>query len=324
MLRQKRFNYIEEKLGALAFRISAKGKLNILDLHVHAEDFYKDLCNIVFDWNLRNANEVHPNAEAVDLVGDANKIIVQVSATNTKEKIESSLKKIGESGYNGYEFKFISIAHLADDLRKLTYAIPSGIVFNPKEDIYDVATFMNRILHASPFKCDAIYEFIKKELGLNEESIKIDSDLTKVILILTLRPDEEGEPLGNPNAFKIDKKIAYNELTEKSRTIIQERSIYHQTVEQIYSEFDKEGVNKSKYVLEKIHRIYTDNKNNGLEGDDLFSAILRDVKEIVYNSANIGDLTMESIDFNSEVLVVDAFMRCRIFENPEGYQDVIA
>ena len=318
MLRKKRFDYIEEKLGALAFRISAKGKLNILDLHIHAEDFYRDLCNVVFDWKLKNLNEVHPNAEAIDLIDDTNKIIVQVSATNTKEKIESSLEKVGKSGHDGYEFRFISIAHLADELRKLTYTIPSGIIFNSKEDIYDVATFMNKILHASPNKCDTIYEFIKKELGQNEESIKIDSDLTKVILILTLRPDEE-ESFANPNAFKIDKKIDYNELTAKSRTIIQERSIYHQTVGQIYSEFDKEGANKSKYVLEKIHRIYTDNKNNGLEGDDLFSAILRDVKECVYNSANIGDLTMESIDFNSEVLVVDAFMRCRIFENPEGF-----
>jgi hypothetical protein len=37
-----------------------------------------------------------------------------------------------------------------------------------------------------------------------------------------------------------------------------------------------------------------------------------------------GELTKESIDICSDIIVVDAFIRCKIFENPEGYSYVIA
>lgn len=40
MNRSQYFNYIEEKLNTLATRIESRGKLNILDFHLHSEDFY--------------------------------------------------------------------------------------------------------------------------------------------------------------------------------------------------------------------------------------------------------------------------------------------
>ena len=40
MNRSKYFDYIEEKLTVLAIRIEKRGKLNILNLHVHSENFY--------------------------------------------------------------------------------------------------------------------------------------------------------------------------------------------------------------------------------------------------------------------------------------------
>lgn len=39
MNRSTYFNYIEEKLEFLSFRIQNKGKLNILDLHIYSETF---------------------------------------------------------------------------------------------------------------------------------------------------------------------------------------------------------------------------------------------------------------------------------------------
>lgn len=42
MNRSNYFNYIEEKLGVLAYRINLRGKLNILDLNIHSETFFLD------------------------------------------------------------------------------------------------------------------------------------------------------------------------------------------------------------------------------------------------------------------------------------------
>ena len=41
MNRSSYFNYIEEKLNFIVFRIKERGKLNILDLNIYAENFFK-------------------------------------------------------------------------------------------------------------------------------------------------------------------------------------------------------------------------------------------------------------------------------------------
>ena len=45
-----------------------------------------------------------------DLIDNEKKIVIQVSSTNTKQKIESSLKKKLIEDYADYTFKFISIS----------------------------------------------------------------------------------------------------------------------------------------------------------------------------------------------------------------------
>ena len=100
MNRQTNFNFIKEKLSLLATHIEMSGGLNILDLHLHSENFYLHFFNLLFGWELQNLNAVQKNAAGVDLVDTSNKIIVQVSATATKQKIESALAK-NLSNYKG-------------------------------------------------------------------------------------------------------------------------------------------------------------------------------------------------------------------------------
>lgn len=52
MNRSEYFNYIERELSILATRINVRGGLNILDLNIHAENFYLHFFNLLFGWNL--------------------------------------------------------------------------------------------------------------------------------------------------------------------------------------------------------------------------------------------------------------------------------
>jgi hypothetical protein len=87
------FDCIEERLNFIAFRIEMRGGLNLLDLHLHSEDFYLHFFNLLFGLNLKNLNTVDQNAAAIDLADTGNKIIIQVSSTATKQKIDSALAK---------------------------------------------------------------------------------------------------------------------------------------------------------------------------------------------------------------------------------------
>lgn len=320
-------NYINERFAVLQVRVNSRGKLNILDLHIHSENFYMYLLNKVYGWNLKNANQENQNVEAIDLIDETNKIVIQVSATSTKQKIENTLSKKSFEEYKkqGYCFKFVSISKPADDLRKIVYKNPYNIAFNAINDILDVASIESRISNMDIPDMERIYTFIKDELGTIPDVIKFDSDLTSIIIILSKLDLSNNEPLNNINSFEIDKKIAFNNL-DIAALFIEDYKLYHNNLEKKYKEFDKLGLNKSMAVLHAMRKIYIDAvaKKKYENDDQLFLGIIDEVKEIIINSSNYPKIAIEELDVCVSILVVDAFIRCKIFKNPEGYNYVIA
>ena len=164
MKRPVYFNTIEERLNLLALRITSRGRLNILDYHGHAENFYQFFLNEVYGWDLTNENSFKPNVEAIDLVDNTNKLVIQVSATASKQKIESSLSKDSIKKYLGYTFKFVSIACDADELKNKTFKNPHAIAFNPASDIIDKNSILSTVRGLNMDDFERVYAFVKKEL----------------------------------------------------------------------------------------------------------------------------------------------------------------
>lgn len=322
MKREQLYNYIEEKLSVLAFRVERRGKLNILDLHLHSENFYRDFFNLLFEWNLVNLNEVNQNIEAIDLIDREKKIVIQVSATNTKQKIDNAITKPSMAEYVGWSFKFISIARSAGNLKSLSFNNKHGLHFNPAEDIYDIDTILRKVLGLTTEKLQSIADFIKFELGNDVFVAALESDLARVILMLTKIDVSEFESIRIENEFQIDEKIDYNSLSS-SVDIIKEYNIWQTAVRRVYATFDAEGMNKSFFVLQKIRSFYLAEKTSK-QGDALFDAVRKDVKNEIINHADSNELSYESVDICTDVLVVDSFIRCKIFENPKGYNYVTA
>ena len=320
MNRQSLFDYIEEHLIVLARRVETRGKLNILDLHLHSENFYRDFLNLLYGWKLENLNKVNQNVEAIDLIDNTNKIVIQVSSTNTKQKIEGALGKGSMANYKGWSFKFISIAHSTSNLCTKTFSNPHSLVFSPTTDIIDVDFLVREIVGLTIDKLQEVEAFIRKELGNDVTSTVIESDLTRIITMLAQVDWSTFDQIKLDNDFQIDTKIDHNNLV-KSKAIVKEYNIWQNSVSRIYSAFDAEGINKSIFVLQKIRSFYLEHYYE-LKGDDLFDAVRNDVKTEIRKHSISGELTKESIDICSDIIVVDAFIRCRIFENPEGYSYV--
>lgn len=321
MNRSLYFNYIESHIGTLAFRIRGRGKINLLDLNIYSETFFADMMNIIFSYNLRNLNAVIQNAEGIDLVDDINKIIMQVSATSTKQKVEKSLSKKKLNEYKDYRFRFIAIIEDANKLRSETYKNPYNVAFDPKNDIIDISYILNIISNMSIDGIRNLYDFIRKELGNEPDIVKIDSNLTTIINILN------NEDLGNVidapeiNAFEINKKIEFNHL-DLVKDLIDDYKIYYSKLNEKYSEFDKAGVNKSLSVFRVIKKQYVELKSTVSKPHELFGNIIKNIIDIVIESKNYNEMPYEELEMCVHIIVVDAFVRCKIFENPEGYSYV--
>lgn len=202
MNRLPHFNYIISKLSSLAMEIELRGKLNLLDLHVHAENFYQHLFNELFGWKLENLNAIKPNAAAIDLIDHTNNIVVQVSATATKQKVESALGKANLSPYAGYAFKFISISKDAAALRTSTFANPHNLAFDPQADIHDVATILRRITGLPVDDQRRIAALIKKELGTEVDPVRLESNLAAIINVLA-KEDWETQRGRKPSGVRL-------------------------------------------------------------------------------------------------------------------------
>lgn len=317
------FNYIEEKLNFLAYRIGQRGKFNLLDLNIHSETFFANLCNAIYGLNFINLNAFVQNTEGIDLLDTKNKIVAQVSSVCTKAKIESSLCKDIYKKYGGYHYKFISISkNAADSLKKEKFNNPYHMNFNPAEDIWDVAGFLRKIITENIEKQRAIYDFIKEELGQEVDYAKMESNLATVVNILAKEKLDITIVSPEVNSFAIEDKIEFNNLQEV-REIIDEYKIVCHKLDAIYSEFDKEGQNKSFSILQEIRRQYIKIKSSGKSSEDIFYAVIDSVLNIIVNSKNYVKMPMEELQACVDIVVVDAFIRCKIFENPEGYHHVI-
>ena len=303
---------ILDRLSGLAYNVELRGLLNLLDLHVISEDFFVGLLNLVYGWNLRNANSLLQNAPGIDLVDDSNHILVQVTGSCTKKKIDHSLEEISEK-YSGYHFYFVPIVLDARKQRIYGYTPPHRVLFNPKTDILDIHFIADRIKGMTDIeKVATIAMYVRNNIRHDTpSSVQLTSGLNDIICLLAKDSLNEGD--FDTADFEIKAKISFNNLSIYAKDIIDQYKIYYVNVQDIYKEYARQGKTKSMAVLQKLHKIYISLKTQA-SGDALFMAIEKEIIKQIDHSNN--KLTEEQLEMFVDILMVHAFIECKIFEKP--------
>lgn len=159
---------------------------------------------------------------------------------------------------------------------------------------------------------------------------KLTSDLTAVVNALSKKlffPDTNGDKdLTAP--FNPETKITHNNVV-KFKVIIENYKSYVGKLSSLYKEFDNQGTSKTHLVLENIKLAYLKEKakllqrNNGREVIDVIresaDTLIENVENILLHeiktSSNI-ETTAESINLSLQIVLIDAFIRCKILEEP--------
>jgi hypothetical protein len=84
---------IIERLSYLKSQVEISTSQNLNDINIHAENFFRDLLNLVMTRQFQNINIVEKNAAAIDLGDKIAKVAVQVTSTNDFAKIEKTVAK---------------------------------------------------------------------------------------------------------------------------------------------------------------------------------------------------------------------------------------
>lgn len=314
LLKEQYLSDIIDRLTGLESNVELRGLVNLLDLHVISEDFYVGLLNLVYGWSLHNANESLQNTSGFDLVDTKNKILVQVTGSCTKNKIDHSLNGISNV-YKDFHFYFAPIVNDAQKQRGYKYKAPHNIIFNPSDDILDIHSIVNKIKSETDIdKVERVATFVKKNIRPTiPDPTLLDSGLEYIIIHLADSDLEEG-PIDTKD-FAIEAKISFNNLSGRTKGLIEEYKTYYINVQRIYDTYADQGKAKSKAVLQKLHKIYLDLKSHK-SGDDLFEAIAKEIINQI-NFERISDnLSKEELEMCVDILMVHAFMECKIFEKP--------
>jgi len=165
----------------------------------------------------------------------------------------------------------------------------------------------------------AVSEFLKKELRSDPDPKKIESNLAAIIKLLAREDWSKGAPVFEIVPYDIEAKISYNQLNS-ARVLIDDYKVHHTRIRKIYEDFDKQGANKSLSVLNGIR---TEFLNLGPVGspDQYFTSLIERVCRKIRASSNYTHMPDEELVLSVQILVVDAFIRCKIFKNPLGTND---
>lgn len=168
-------------------------------------------------------------------------------------------------------------------------------------------------------KQKAIYELTLKYMSIDTPSEKRVKGLSRIIQILSsdkyLNTENQNY---DKRDFEIVDKIQKNILDELQEKIL-DLSPYQLDVNKVYDTFDVEGVNKSRAVLHAINSVYLRLKKT-YQGQELFEAIAEDIYIGLQDESNLREYNEEDIRYYIDIILADAFVRCKIFENPKTVQ----
>ena len=290
--------------------------MNLLDSNVLLEDVFKEILNITYGLKLQNANLIKQNIKAIDLIDCSSKTIIQVSSDNSKTKVQTSLDKIELPKYDGYTFKFVCISKGVSHLKKHHFNVPEGISFNAETDCYDDKRILKDVSAKDIDTIRNLASYLEKSILPATADERRPSVITYVINRLADEPLAEIAVNPDTKSFDLEPKIDFNSL-KKWRDIISEYTVFSLLVDKIYRAYDEQGVNKSFAVLSSLHDLYL-NLASELTGDALFDKLLESVYDIVNKDYEYNEsLTREELQVNIKIVLVDAFVKCKIFKKPE-------
>lgn len=158
---------IVQDLTVLAVTIINKNQLFLTDDNKWSENFFKELLNRIYGYQLINLNTKEANYAGIDLGDSTNRICVQITATNTSPKIKKTIATSKKyKRHKEYDTLVVLIIGYKKD-----YTTTFPCEFSNLE-IWDIRNILEKI--SSLTETDQIQklsEFIDKEL---EGVIKID------------------------------------------------------------------------------------------------------------------------------------------------------
>lgn len=210
-----------------------------------------------------------------------------------------------------------------------------GERYNPNMSDEQRAGYDNLILlcvqHHDATNDESIYTVEKmKEMKKNHESQFLNQRINRNPSMLknTITALSKIDLMNYPETQTLNiidpaEKIAFNSL-KKNAVLIREYSVYHTKLNTLYTELEEQGSIVKEKLLRVIKLIYDSVKSSFVSNEKNWLEIVRlnsdSIFDIVYDrlfaKLESSDTWDEDIVLGLHIVMIDAFIRCKILEEP--------
>lgn len=337
LYRDAYINSITDTLSFICFQVEGNNSIHLFDINTHSETFYANLLNLIFDWNLINANYKEMNTAGIDLIDKTNKIAVQVTSDSSSDKIKNTINIFKQYHfYETYDSLFIFIILMNHPKYTTQFKTDDLFVFTKSEHILCVKKLIKRINTLSTEKLKSISAYLSKEVNIYRTPPKRSifcefiKNLSNII--------SENEPLTSSFdfiPFDIEEKIKYNSL-RKYRTIVDDYGLYYSACEYAFDTLAGNTKKTKTSLLLWIREKYIFIRNELLkdiaspedflpalrENSDIIIDMLKDdIVEFLDQHAQDDELSIEDMQYCCPYFLCYAFCSCKILERPDSHDN---
>lgn len=243
---------ITKVLTFLRTEVELRGSMNLYDINIHAENFYRDFFNLLYDWNLEDLNVEKKNASFIDLVDKEREKAIQVTSQNDSEKIKHTIKGFLFKPENkDFELKVILIAKSPKDYTA-DFTFGGKVKFDHEKDIIDLERLLTLIKNKKLEDLEKISGFLLKQINFPREKTESTEVETIMSLIEFLSQDENTQD-SEEKPSEVDPKHKFHRFEEHQAVLISDYfemlSIYGNILEVAKDKFGIDGVRAKKIAI---------------------------------------------------------------------------
>lgn len=293
MVREKIIDSITKGMAILKYEIEYKQSLSDYSLNIYSENFYKDMLNVMYEYDLKNANTENKNAAYIDLIDDKNKIFIQITSTKTKAKIDNTLKILETKP----DFK-IKILYLLDkpsprdssfDEWRNKYSI------DVEKNLIDTKDLLEEINDLEQTKLEKIYNFFDTQILKNYTTEMVLNFAIKHILKQYKKIKINYLDDFN-NTKEVDEKLKINSLSERISFGIKCGLDYRDSIEKLNDDTTMSDL--QDFIVHEIYReiLLKHIKETNIDTGDIKTKSVDELHYDFYNSLDFNKIFSELYD----------------------------
>ncbi|MFC4259426.1 SMEK domain-containing protein [Marinobacter lacisalsi] len=191
-------DYIKSIIASLSWlskQVEFHNKLNLTDINVQAENFYRDLLNLSLNTSFININSIDQNSAAIDLGDQKNRIAIQVTSTSALSKTKKTVTKFIEKKLHEKYDRLIIL-----NISKKSNHTPPTIgdetfKINTKNDIWDIGDLIKKINNLKLHEIESIKTFLDQHLYVKPTE-SLPRNVDTILRLIELISNEDHPAIG--------------------------------------------------------------------------------------------------------------------------------